>query len=156
MSDDRRSVIQPQYFNDGNGGGVGANYFFQRYFGVGLEGNWWDGARPGITQDQYDNFLAKGKAVPKNFGRKLCSQVTANLILRYPMEFTSFGVAPYIFGGGGALFSNQSCGFSDAGAGVEVRLTPQVGIFSDWRWNFVTGGNRNDETTTRAGLRFVF
>ena len=125
-----------QYFTDRSGGGVGVNYFFQRYFGVDVEGNWWKGA-------QADK-------------KETVSQVTANLIIRYPIEFTSFGVAPYILGGGGAAFSDQNCGFSDVGAGVEVRLTPQVGIFSDWRWNFMTGGNRNDETTTRAGVRFVF
>ena len=32
------------YFVDGSGGGVGADFFFQRYFGVGVEGNWWNGA----------------------------------------------------------------------------------------------------------------
>jgi len=127
-----------QYFTDGNGGGVGINYFCHRYLGVDVEGNWWKGTRPNIST------------------KEVGSQVTANLIVRYPMEFTSFGMAPYILGGGGALFSNQNCGFSDVGAGVEFRVTPQVGIFSDWRWNFMTGGNRNDVSTTRAGVRFVF
>ncbi|MEI6561268.1 MAG: hypothetical protein WCO68_04185 [Verrucomicrobiota bacterium] len=126
------------YFTDGNGGGVGVNYFCQRYFGVDVEGNWWKGNQPNKND------------------KDVVSQATANLIVRYPMEFTSFGVAPYLLGGGGVLFSGQNCGFSDVGAGVEFRVTPQVGIFSDWRWNFITGGNRNDVSTTRAGIRFVF
>ena len=135
---------------------MGVDYFFARYFGVGVEGNWWNGTRPGISQATHDALLDSGKDIPSSFKKEVGSQVTANLILRYPMEFTSFGVAPYVFGGGGALFSDQSCGFSDVGAGVEVRLTSQVGIFTDWRWNFMTGDNRNDVSTTRAGVRFVF
>jgi len=130
-----------QYFIDGNGGGVGANFFFKRYLGVGVEGNWWDGSQPDL---------------PKNSHKEVVSQVTANAILRYPMEFTSFGLAPYLFGGGGVAFSDQKCGFPDVGAGVEVRVTPRVGLFSDWRWNFMAGGNHNDVNTTRAGIRFVF
>ena len=43
------SVSLPQYFNDGSGGGVGLNYFFAKYFGVGVEGNWWDGCRADLT-----------------------------------------------------------------------------------------------------------
>jgi len=148
-------IIQPQYFNDGNGGGLGANFFFARYFGVGVEGNWWNGARPGISQETHDRLLASGRDIPKSFSKDVASQVTANLILRYPMEFTSFGLAPNIFGGGGGIFSDSSCGFPDVGAGVEVRVTPHVGIFTDWRWNFTAGG-KNDVNTTRAGVRFVF
>ena len=156
LDNEQFNVLQPQYFVDGSGGGVGATYFFLRYVGVGLEGNWWNGTRPGITQATEDNLFAKGKDIPQDFKKEVGSQVTANLTLRYPIEFTSFGLAPYIFGGGGALFSDQSCGFSDAGAGVEFRVTPHMGIFADWRWNFMTGDNRNDVTTTRAGFRFVF
>ncbi|MEI7957665.1 MAG: hypothetical protein WCI40_01035 [Verrucomicrobiota bacterium] len=125
------------YFVDGSGGGVGADFFFQRYFGVGVEGNWWNGAQPETK---------KG----------VVSQVAANVSLRYPMEFTSFGVAPYIFGGGGVALSAHDCGFPDVGAGVEVRVTPRVGVFADWRWNFMAGDAKNDVNTTRTGVRFVF
>ena len=156
LCDAKIHIIQPQYFVDGNGGGVGVNYFFKRYFGVSLEGNCWNGTQPGISQETHDDLLNSGKNIPTSFKKEVGYQTTANLIIRYPIEFTSFGMAPYIFGGGGALFSDQSCGFSDAGAGVEVRVTPCMGVFSDWRWNFMTGGNRNDVSTTRAGVRFVF
>ncbi|MCX6968334.1 MAG: outer membrane beta-barrel protein [Verrucomicrobia bacterium] len=156
LSKNGGDIIKPQFFVDGSGGGVGVTYFFARYFGVGVEGNWWNGTRPGISQETHDALLAKGRDIPRSFDKEVGSQVTANLILRYPMEFTTFGVAPYIFGGGGALFSDENCGFSDVGAGVEVRITPKVGVFTDWRWNFMTGDNRNDVSTTRAGVRFVF
>ena len=149
-------ILQPSYFADGSGGGVGANFFFARYFGVGLSGNWWDGTRDGISLKTHDRLLDSGRDIPKTFDKSLASQVTANVILRYPLEFTSFGVAPYIFGGGGAFFGDHSIGFPDVGAGVEVRLTPHFGVFTDWRWNFVNSGERNDVNTTRAGVRFVF
>lgn len=123
------------YFADGSGGGVGLNYFVARYFGVGVEGNFWNGSRP-------EN------------NKELVSQATANLIVRYPMEFAKFGVAPYVFGGGGLAYSDHKNGFSDVGAGAELRITPRVGIFADWRWNFMA--DKNDVNTTRAGVRFVF
>jgi len=152
----RLHIIHPEYFADGSGGGVGANFFFARYFGLGVEGNWWTGTTDGITQKEHDAILVKGGTIPTQFGKDLASQATANVILRYPMEFTTFGLAPYIFGGGGAAFGDNTTGFPDVGAGMEVRLAPHVGIFADWRWNFMVGPNRNDVNTTRAGLRFVF
>jgi len=161
MCDANICVLQPQYLTDGNGGGVGADFFFARYFGVGLEGNWWNGANSGISKEEHDNLLAKGKVdsqgrVIANYDKDVANQVTGNLILRYPMEFQSFGLAPYILGGGGVISDSKNSGFYDVGAGVEVRLTPHWGVFSDWRWNFVEGSNVNDVTTTRAGIRYVF
>lgn len=153
-------ILQPQYLTDGSGGGVGANFFFARYFGVGVEGNWWNGARDGISQATHDKLIAKGKDLPTSFDKSAAHQFTGNVILRYPIEFKSFGLAPYILGGGGFIADGSCSGFGDVGAGVEVRLTPHVGVFSDWRWNFVggtvNGADKNDVSTTRAGVRFVF
>jgi len=121
------------YFHDKNGGGAGASYYFARYFGVGVDANWFGGA-------------------PDN---AVLHQLTGNLILRYPIELRNFGVAPYIFGGGGEFLDGKHTSFFDAGAGLEVRLTPRIGIFSDWRYNF-TSNDRGNEDTTRAGIRFAF
>lgn len=156
-----RCVLQPQYFTDGSGGGVGVNFFFARYFGVGVEGNWWDGANSGITEAQHDLLVEKDRVdsrgrVIADYHKSVAHQFTGNLLLRYPIEFTSFGVAPYVLGGGGLISDGKNSGFYDVGAGVELRLTPHWGVFSDWRWNFVQGSDRNDVNTTRAGVRFVF
>lgn len=121
------------YFHDKSGGGAGANFFFARYFGVGVDGNWFGGG-------------------PDN---TVLHQVTGNLILRYPIELTCCGVAPYAFAGGGEVFDGKHTSLVDTGVGLEVRLTPRFGIFTDWRYNF-TSNDRGDLGTTRAGVRFVF
>ncbi len=140
-----------RYYRDGSGGGVGLSYFFTRYVGLDLEGNWWDGIRAGDAHDNDNDHNGNDR----HNGREIAHQVTSNLILRYPIESGSFCWAPYIFGGGGGLFDGQAAGFGDAGAGVEFRVAHNVGLFADWRWNFV-GRSRSDESTSRAGIRFVF
>jgi hypothetical protein len=210
-------VNLPQYFNDGSGGGVGLNYFFAKYFGVGVEGNWWDGASSGFngTTTATDVVTPSGAVDPValaaaakaantsvtilpdgtlilrkkgdfgNGGRSAANQVTGNLILRYPFE-GPICWAPYIFGGGGGIWDDSGTGFGDIGIGVEFRVTPYMGFFTDWRWEFM-GGNgsdngyrdnanireladtvglhnlknlesnsRNDVNMTRVGIRFVF
>ena len=211
------NVSVPQYFNDGSGGGVGLNYFFARYFGVGVEGNWWDGCRGGFTGETTARDLvglpagvdpvavaAAARAAGVNAtavdpttvllrarrslgdnNRDVANQVTGSLILRYPFE-GPICWAPYIFGGGGGIFDGKSTGFGHVGFGVEFRVTPYMGFFSDWRWEFMSGHNgdngwrdngrirelvdtfgvrnfddfdnkkRNDVGMTRVGVRFVF
>jgi hypothetical protein len=121
------------YFHDKSGGGAGANFFFARYFGIGVDGNWFGGGP--------DNVVLH--------------QVTGNLILRYPIDMRGFGLAPYVFAGGGEVFDGKQTSLGDAGGGLEVRLTQRIGIFTDWRYNF-TGSHRGDLDTTRVGIRFVF
>ena len=121
------------YFHDRSGGGAGASFFFARYFGVGVDANWFGGGPD-------DAVL---------------HQLTGNLILRYPIEMCSFGLAPYIFGGGGEILDGKHTSIADAGVGAEIRLTPHFGIFGDWRYNF-TSNDRRDLGTTRAGIRFAF
>jgi len=213
----RATVSLPPYFSDGSGGGVGANFFFAKYFGIGVEGNWWDGCRSGfngsldttdgvilsgpvnavtlanaaratntsVTVLSNGNLLIKDRRLFGNSNRSTANQVTGNLILRYPFEGPICG-APYIFGGGGGVFDGKSTGFGDVGLGVEFRVTPNMGFFTDWRWQFMSGNNgdsnfrqtslvrdlknnfglnnlrvlegnsRNDVSMTRVGIRFAF
>ena len=169
------SASLPQYFSDGSGGGVGLSYFFYRYIGIGVEGNWWDGCRGGFngnftttdavtTPVPYDpvavlaaaranntsvtfvNANALVLATKGDFGhnhKSAANQVTGSLILRYPFE-GPICWAPYIFGGGGGIWDGQSTGFDQIGLGVEFRVTPYMGFFTDWRWEFMSGGSSND------------
>jgi hypothetical protein len=43
----------------------------------------------------------------------------------------------------------------DEGAGLEYRFTPQIGLFSDVRYNLVDGP-KNNFLSTRFGLRYAF
>ena len=111
------------------GGGVEADYFFTRYFGLGVEGDW----------------LA---------GRDVISAVSGNLIGRYPFEYGTWGWAPYGFLGGGGQFDSQNAGFGQIGAGAEVRFKSNWGIFTDARW--ILHDVYIDYALIRAGIRFNF
>jgi len=149
-------ILSLNRYRSGSGGGVGFNAFFARYFGLGIEGNWWNGARRvRISGDDID------------IRHRVVNQLTGSLILRYPFEGESICWAPYIFGGGGGIFtSHRSSGFGHLGAGAEWRITPYMGLFADWRWEFIGRRHQtiaedvhvrnNDLNTTRVGVRFVF
>src|SRR5215831_6149792 len=70
--------------NGGFGGGLGLDYFFHRYVGIGLEGNWF----PGGEKDA------------------VITQIIGNVFLRYPVTLDGerLSIAPYLFGGGGGLW----------------------------------------------------
>lgn len=113
--------------NNGWGGGIGANYFITKYFGVGVEGYW----------------LAVDSTLHGASG---------SVIARLPFE-GSVCWAPYAFVGGGGLFDGSSTGLAHAGAGVDIRLTQKIGLILDGRYAF---GGSDEYTLTRAGLRFSF
>ena len=152
-------------FRDGSGGGVALNWFFARYFGISVEGNWWNGINNQsirnrhVRDDREDEYGRREERhrdrTEKKSSKSVAHQVTANFVIRYPLEICNVCFAPYIFGGGGGLFDGEKVGFGDAGAGVEWRATENFGVFADWRWVF-TGKNKNDIDQTRAGIRFVF
>ena len=155
----------PQYFRDGSGGGVGFDYFFARYFGVSVEGNWWVGANASNTFEGAivrDRTISNGSSSTTTrtvstgskttINHDVTHQVTGSVIFRYPIE-GSFCWAPYLFGGGGGIWDGKSTGFGHVGLGAEWRVTPKIGIFSDWRWEFTS---RNDINSSRLGVRFIF
>ena len=93
------------------GGGLGANYMFNRYLGAGVEGY----------------GLAAADAI---------GQASANLIFRYPVPGSRF--APYAYAGGGVIFNGsptedlvdrpggvrhggETEGMGQFGAGIELR-----------------------------------
>ena len=117
-------------YDDGFGGGIGVNYFFTRNIGVGVDGNLYDGGVHGVWTS------------------------SASVIARFPVDLGHFCFAPYIFGGGGVRSDGHTVGTEHAGAGIEFRVTPRVGIFSDGRYTWAE--DRNDSITTRVGVRFVF
>ena len=138
------------------GGGIDGQYFPLQYLGFALEGDFFN-------------------EIPGDF---FGSTVTANFILRYPLDtkFPGFHLAPYAFAGVGGIF-NQNNTFTrvatfgnahqlnrrdtddevlgDFGGGLEYRFTPHIGLFSDVRYNLVNGP-KNNFLSTRFGLRYAF
>ena len=135
------------------GGGLGVNYFFARYFGVGLE------------QDLYGR--SSGSTVGGDFGYTRWATI-GNLFLRYPI--CSMNLAPYLMVGGGANYGNvptretpvgtyrlSGQGFGHVGGGLEYRFTENIGLFTDARYLFSgVSGLPNNQLMWRYGLRFAF
>ena len=160
------------------GGGADIKYFFMRYFGVGIEG--WAASARQARQGTFIDF--SDEVFESRTGRvnNTIGSVLGTLTLRYPIPCTRF--APYIFGGGGAIFGGgqrpknvrviesdegfdiiETQGFTGSetealgqvGGGMEIRLTPHIGWVSDFSWNFVDGPN-NNFGMVRTGVNFAF
>jgi hypothetical protein len=110
------------------GAGAGINYFFTRNIGIGAD------------------------AYSENTTGTFVDSASANLTLRLPLGQSGF--APYVFGGGGRHFDALKEWFAQAGAGMEYRFNPHIGIFIDAR------GVLPDEAryygVARLGMRFAF
>jgi len=115
------------------GGGIGANYFWSKDVGIGVDTSFQDGAV------------------------KFVDHVGGNLIVRLPIE--PIRLAPYVFAGGGRRFDPNGAWFGDGGAGLEFRLNPHLGIFGDaryiWGDKALPNGAR-DQALLRTGLRLAF
>jgi len=130
------------------GGGLGVNYFFNRFAGIGIE------------QDLYGRNSA---GLNRNLGITRWATI-GNLFLRYPI--CSINLAPYLMVGGGANYGNipsrgntslAGQGFGHVGGGLEYRLTENIGLFSDARYLYSdVRALPNTQLLWRYGLRFAF
>ena len=122
------------FFDQGQpgwGGGLGVNYFFSKFIGIGVE------------QDLFgrDHNTAEWSTA-------------GNLFVRFPI--CSINLAPYALVGGGAAYGNGAGhGFGHAGGGLEYRITNNIGIFSDARYVYSSVEPQN-AVAIRSGLRFAF
>lgn len=123
------NISEERVRDDGRLGlGLGGNYFFTRHLGLG------------------------GDAYTENAGHSFVDNASGNLIFRIP--FDAIHLAPYAYGGGGRQFDPTGLWFAQAGAGLEVRFTRNVGVFADGRYVFTDGtGNIG---VGRLGLRCYF
>jgi hypothetical protein len=114
----------------GFGGGVGVNYFFTRYLGVGIDGDV-SAARNGLWD------------------------VTGELIARYPIETGTLCLAPYAIVGGGFQDNGIREGIWHTGGGLEWRVTHHLGIYAEGRYIWA-GLHEEDNVRVSLGVRFVF
>jgi hypothetical protein len=149
------------------GGGLGINYFFARYIGLGVEQSVFgrnSGQRPNQDGTLPNNFDVGDYGFTR-------WQTAAHLILRYPI--CQWNLAPYVMIGGGAQYGNvpnvqnvygtgrryrmAGQGFGHVGGGLEYRVTETIGLFSDARYLFSgVNGLPNNQLMWRYGLRFAF
>jgi len=156
-----RRIVQPTHVeHDAGGGGVEVSWFFTRYFGVAIEGD----------------FLA---------GNPYVTELSGQFIARYPFEFApkpatgyskddkavrpptggkdykdtevatpTWGIAPYVLVGGGSQWDGRAVGLFDVGGGAELRFAKHWGVFSDVRWYFRDSSQHF--TAVRAGVDYQF
>ena len=118
-------------YTDGVGGGVGINYFFTRYIGIGADTNVFDGGANGVWNS------------------------TGSIIARFPVELGGLCLAPYVFGGGGIQYDGAKAGTLHAGGGLEFRIVPEkFGIYAEGRYTWATV--TDDSAQARVGVRLVF
>ncbi len=110
------------------GGGLGVNYFFTRWVGVGAD------------------------AVVHNNRGAFVDHINSSLILRVPIDAIS--LAPYFMAGGGRTFDPDKSWSLHAGAGLEFRLNANTGIFVDGRYFWAE--DSVEYSQLRSGLRFAF
>jgi hypothetical protein len=109
--------------------------------------------------------------------------ITGDFILRLPLDdfWPSVHLAPYVFGGGGGVFTGagdntintrfagvngrfnnassnvtNNRGLGHVGGGVEYRFTPHVGIFGEASYNWVEGGNHNFNSSVKDFVQTNF
>ena len=109
--------------------GVGLNFFFLRFLGIGAE------------------------AYSTDVNHIFVENASANLIVRFPIEPAH--LAPYIYGGGGYQWEPGEEWFVQFGGGLDVRITRNWGLFADARYVIPEHGG-NNFGIFRGGLRFVF
>jgi hypothetical protein len=125
------SWVNTRQEGSGFGGGIGVNFFFHRYFGVGVDGNLVDVSNGLWT-------------------------VSGSLIGRYPLELGGVCIAPYALIGGGGQWNGHSGGTMHAGGGLEWRATPAFGVFAEGRYTWEAGSEGSDNARVSMGVRFVF
>lgn len=128
----------------GWGGGIGVNYFFTRYIGIGAEGYWVAAKHNDRASRDDDNTTFHN--------------VNGSLIFRLPID--ALCLAPYAYVGGGAVMDGDQWAVAFGGVGLEYRVIPnKLGLFIDARWNYYgdryDAGDQNN-FTSRAGVRWVF
>jgi hypothetical protein len=125
------SWVDTKSAGSGFGGGLAVNYFFHRYFGLGIEGN---------VADVSGGLWTTG----------------GSLIGRYPLELGSLCLAPYALAGGGVQMDGTTSGTWHAGGGLEWRATPAFGVFAEGRYVWTCGATSEENVRVSVGARFVF
>ena len=125
------SWIDTKHAGSGFGGGIGVNYFFHRYLGVGVDGNIADVSNGLWT-------------------------TSASVIGRYPLELGHVCISPYALAGGGVQADGTTSGTWHVGGGIEWRATPRFGIYTEGRYVWTAGSSNEENVRVSLGARVVF
>jgi len=152
------------------GGSIDAKFFVHRYFGFGVQGTL---TRPN-SEETIDNGFREFRV---GSDERLVGSIMGTFTLRFPIACTRY--APYFWIGGGGIFGGgqdhqlelnraaprgiqdhefpvtRTKSIGQVGGGLEVRLSPHIGITNDFSWNVISGSH-NNFGMARTGLNFAF
>ena len=151
---------------------------FGENFGSVGEHGWGGGGDLSYFPWLYAGFRLQGAVMNTIPGDSNAGDIKADVVLRYPLDrvFPNVHLAPYAFGGVGGVFTGSgSFGnfvtnsfrrpgnrgnrdnnvLGNAGAGLEYRFTPHIGIFGETDYSIVNQ-SRNNFMQVNFGLRYAF
>jgi hypothetical protein len=167
----------------GWGGGMDFTYWFPwKYLGVRFQGAGLSLSTGTFTVTE--NLNGVRQASRTGSVSTSAGVITSDLMLRFPLDdcWPAVHLAPYAFGGFGAIFGGNSATintrFSDLnarfnnattvrsrplgniGGGLEYRFTPNIGIYGEAGYNFIAhGGRRGVNNFVQAnfiGIKYAF
>lgn len=163
---------------DGWGGGLDFTYFLPwKYAGFRLQGAGVDLTTSTVTLTSSNGFRRSGS------GSAAAGVLTGDFIMRLPLDdfWPTVHLAPYIFGGGGGVFTgaggntintrfpgvnqrfdnassntNNNRGLANIGGGLEYRFTPNIGVFGEAGYNWVGGGQHSFNSSVKDFVQVNF
>jgi hypothetical protein len=151
---------------------------FGENFGSVGEHGWGGGLDLSYFPWLYAGFRLQGAVMNTVPGDNNAGDIKADVVLRYPLDrvFPNVHLAPYAFGGIGGVFTEggsfgnfvtnsfhrpgnqgnrENNVLGNAGAGLEYRFTPHIGVFGETDYNFVNQ-RRNNFMQVNFGMRYAF
>ena len=178
LFDDETFTLSSSSSPHGWGGGMDFTYWFPwKYAGVRVQGAGVALSSGNVTITDSNGFSRSGS------GSGAAGVVTGNFLLRLPLDdfWPSVHLAPYVFGGGGGLFTgaggnsintrfagfnerfnnfssnvNNNRGLGNIGGGLEYRFTPHIGIFGEADYNWVGGGQHSFNSSVKDFIQTNF
>src|SRR6476660_9670164 len=176
--DDESFTLSSSGSAHGWGGGMDFTYFLPwKYAGFRFQGAGLDLSARNLTVTSSNGSSRSGS------GSAAAGVITGDFILRLPLDdfWPSVHLAPYIFGGGGGLFTgaggntintrfpgvnnrfnnastnvSNNRGVGNVGGGLEYRFAPHIGLFGEAGYNWVGGGNHNFNSSVKNFVQVNF
>ncbi len=147
-----RDAVRRSQYSDGFGGGLAATYFFTRYFGIGIEGDVYNGGHDKVSSSKSRNL--RNSDVWRASRDGAVWNLGGRFLARFPLEVGGVCIAPYAFAGGGVQVDGGASGTLLAGGGLEWRATPAFAVFGEGRYTWAA--DESNAGQVRTGVRFVF
>jgi hypothetical protein len=148
-----------------------------KYAGFRFQGAGVSLSSPTVTVTSGNGFSRSGS------GSAAAGVITGDFIMRLPLDdfWPTVHLAPYIFGGGGGVFTgaggntintpfpavnqrfdnassnvNNNRGLANIGGGFEYRFTPHIGVFGEAGYNWVGGGQHSFNSSVKDFVQTNF